>query len=100
MLKVLLLLKRKPGMTMAEFMERYETIHAPMGTKVGTKTRFYARHYLHPGRHPIFGDEVQEPEYDVVTELWYDDIDAFNEILDGLPQHPGHPPGFGAPSGG
>jgi len=76
LLKVMLLLKRHPSLSMAEFRERYESIHVPAVLKNATKLRGYERHYLHPGRHVIFGDTVAEPEYDVLTELWYDDMAA------------------------
>ena len=88
MLKVMMLLKRKPGMSMAEFIERYEGHHVPLAEKHATKIVRYERHYLHPGRHVILGDEVAEPEYDVVTELWYEDMEAFTEQQDGLRRRP------------
>jgi hypothetical protein len=88
LLKVMLLLKRHPSLSMAEFMERYESVHVPAVLKNATKLRGYERHYLHPGRHVMFGDEVAEPEYDVLTELWYDDMAAFDEQQDWLRSHP------------
>jgi hypothetical protein len=78
MLKVFLLLKRKPGLTMEEFIDHYENVHAPLGLKHVKNIKHYERHYLRPGPYPL-GGEVGEPEYDVITELWYDDIDSFNE---------------------
>jgi len=84
MLKVMMLMKRKPGLSMTEFIERYESIHVPLAEKHATKIKHYERHYLHPGRHVMFGDEVAEPEYDVITELWYDDMAAFAEQQEGL----------------
>jgi ketosteroid isomerase-like protein len=88
LLKVMLLLKRHPSLSMAEFVERYESMHVPAVMKNATKLRHYERHYLHPGRHVIFGDEVAEPEYDVLTELWYDDMAALDEQQDWLRSHP------------
>jgi hypothetical protein len=88
LLKVLLLLKRHPSLSMAEFIERYESMHVPAVLKNATKLRRYERHYLHPGRHVVFGDGVAEPEYDVLTELWYDDMGAFVEQQAWLRDHP------------
>jgi hypothetical protein len=73
-----MLLKRRPGLSMEEFVERYETLHVPLAERNATSLRHYARHYLHPGSHVMFGDEVLEPEYDVITELWYDDRAALD----------------------
>jgi hypothetical protein len=88
MLKVMMLMKRKPGLSMTEFIERYESVHVPLAEKHATKIKHYERHYLHPGSHVMFGDEVAEPEYDVITELWYDDMAALAEQQDGLRSQP------------
>ncbi len=88
MLKVMMLLKRNPGLSLAEFMERYERIHVPLAEKHATKIKRYERHYLQPAGHVIFGDRVEEPEYDVITELWYENAEAFNEQQDSLRQQP------------
>jgi hypothetical protein len=87
-LKIFMLMKRKPGLSMAEFIERYETEHVPLAEKQVTSLRHYERHYLHPGRHVVLGDEAQEPEYDVITELWYDDVAAFEAQQDWLRARP------------
>jgi SnoaL-like domain/EthD domain len=88
LLKVMMLLKRHPSLSMAEFIERYESMHVPAVITNATNLRRYERHYLHPGRHVIFGDEVAEPEYDVLTELWYDDMTALDEQQEWLRNHP------------
>jgi hypothetical protein len=88
MMKVLLLLKRRPGLSLAEFIERYETVHVPLAEKHATTMRHYERRYLHPGSHVLFGDVVAEPEYDVITELWYDDVAAFTDQQDDLRRRP------------
>jgi hypothetical protein len=88
MVKVMLLMKRKPGLSLAEFIERYETIHVPLATKNATKIRHYARHYLHPSPRDLYGNEVGEPEYDVLTELWYDDLETFTRQQDGMRRYP------------
>lgn len=88
MLKVMLLLKRHPSLSLAEFERRYETMHVPMVLENARKLRRYERHYLHPGRYVIFGDEVAEPDYDVLTELWYDDMGALDEQQAWLRSHP------------
>jgi hypothetical protein len=91
MLKVMLLLKRKPGMSLEEFIERYELAHAPLVNKNGSRSVHYERHYLHPRGKFIWdleSDETVEPEYDVITEVWYEDLDAFNAQMDDVRGHP------------
>jgi ketosteroid isomerase-like protein len=87
--KVMQLLKRRPGMTLEEFIERYESEHVPLAEKNITTLRRYARHYLHPTSHVIAtDDEVREPEYDVITELWYDDRESYERSQEGLRAKP------------
>ena len=88
MLKVMLLMKRKPGLSLAEFIERYESIHVPLAEKHARGLLRYERHYLHPSPTDLYGNEVGEPEYDVLTELWYADRDAFAKTHSGLSRHP------------
>lgn len=88
MLKVMLLLKRKPGMTLVEFIDRYERVHAPLVSRTGSKAKRYERHYLHPRGRFLWDDEVVEPEYDVVTELWYEDLETFEALMAGIRAHP------------
>ena len=88
MLKVMLLLKRKPGLSLAEFIERYETVHVPLAEKYASRIKHYERHYLHPSPRDLYGNEVGEPAYDVLTELWYEDMEAFAEQQNGMSRHP------------
>jgi hypothetical protein len=70
------LLKRRRGLSMAEFIDHYEQVHAPLAAQLSVRLRRYERRYLHPA--PAFdGGAALEPEYDVITELWYDDMDAY-----------------------
>jgi hypothetical protein len=88
MLKVMLLMKRKPGLSLAEFIERYETVHVPLAEKHARGLLHYERHYLHPSPTDIHGNPVGEPEYDVLTELWYESREAFDESHGGMSRHP------------
>ena len=88
MLKVMLLMKRRPGLSLAEFIERYETVHVPLAEKHARGLLRYERHYLHPSPTDLYGTEVGEPEYDVLTELWYEDMAAFQKTYSGMTRHP------------
>lgn len=80
MIKLLTLLKRRPGMSMEEFMEHYETRHRVIGEKVlKPHACRYVRRYLQPIPHVVTG-AVEESEHDVVMEVWFENqarMDAF-----------------------
>ena len=78
MFKAMVLLKRKPGLTLQQFIDHYEGSHAPLGVKYQTRMVRYIRHYLHPSPYPLDGTVV-EAEYDVLTELWFEDKAAYDE---------------------
>ena len=73
MFKMIGLLKRRPGMTVEEFREYYETKHRVIGEKYlkGHASK-YMRRFLTPFPDPFTGN-TPEPEYDVVLEVWYPD---------------------------
>ena len=89
-IRVLALLKRKPGMDPAAFRQEYETGHARLAVKLfGHLWSGYRRHYL--GASNSFIDvkgapsgaadaESSEPTYDVVTEMVYENRAAFDEV--------------------
>ena len=77
--KILLLMKRKPGMSVEAFREYYETHHAPLAEKYGAGNNRYIRRFLDPQPHPETG--TNELPYDVITELWYRDEADFKATL-------------------
>ncbi|WP_156679689.1 EthD domain-containing protein [Sphingomonas profundi] len=84
MFKTITLLKRRPGLTMAEFIDYYETRHRVIGEKYlrGSATR-YVRRFLHSFPNPLTG-EVIEPEHDVVMEIWFPDRETFETTMASL----------------
>ena len=88
MLKVMLLMKRRAGLSLSEFIEHYETVHVPLAEKHARGLLRYERHYLHPSPLDLYGNEVGEPEYDVLTELWYEDMETFTKTHSGMQRHP------------
>ena len=63
-MKLVLLLKRKPGMSLDDFKAHYELHHAPFGVSVMPLARCYIRRYLESA-----SEEMGEPPYDVLTEV-------------------------------
>jgi len=80
LIKLVMLIKRRAGMTFDEFVQYYETTHRAIGIKYNKGARHYTRRYLRKLENPAFGEQP-EPEYDVLTELWYDDQAAFDAGL-------------------
>lgn len=78
MFKVYVLLKRKSGLTMDQFVNHYEEKHAKLGIEHAKYIKYYSRHYLYPGDDPLTG-EVNEPEYDVITEVHFDSKEDFDK---------------------
>ena len=72
MFTVIGLFKRRPGMTMDEFINHYENVHAKLGAKCLPTLVEYKRRYLYPVPYPLDGSIV-EAEYDVITEMTFVD---------------------------
>ncbi|MGH8595937.1 MAG: EthD domain-containing protein [Gammaproteobacteria bacterium] len=76
MFKVMVMIKRKRGMSTDDFINYYETSHAPLGASKVPNLKRYVRHFIRPFGNEIYGADA-EPPYDVLTELWFDDEDDF-----------------------
>ncbi|WP_340314935.1 EthD domain-containing protein [Rhizorhabdus argentea] len=73
MFKVITFVKRKPGLTMEEFVDQYERLHAaPAAERVRGKAERYFRRYLTPYEHALFAGN-QPPDYDAIMEMWFKD---------------------------
>jgi uncharacterized protein (TIGR02118 family) len=74
--KILLFMKRRPGMTMEAFQDYYENHHAPLCRKYASGISRYVRRFLTPHPNPETGESGELP-YDVITELWFEDEATF-----------------------
>ena len=88
MLKVIVLLKRNPGLSPEQFRERYEGVHAPLGKKLFPFMRKYVRRYVTAAP---FSPAGTEPKFDCITEEWLDDMEAFKRMLDIYVSEAGRP---------
>jgi EthD domain len=73
MIKMVLLLKRRAGMSFEDFKRYYETRHAVLGASVLPHAARYRRNFLQP-----MGDAAPDA-YDCITEVWFEnqaDMDA------------------------
>ncbi len=78
MFKVMVLIKRKPGMSMEEFINYYETKHAPLGYSKVPNLKRYVRHFIRPYGNDVYAKDADSP-YDVLTEIWFDNEADFNQ---------------------
>ena len=67
MLKEMLLIKRKEGLSKEDFVKHYEEVHAPLIMKMCPSVKKYTRNYV---QHALTGGE---PGFDCITEVWYED---------------------------
>jgi uncharacterized protein (TIGR02118 family) len=74
--KILLFMKRRPGMSVEAFRDYYENRHVPLALKYSSAVRRYIRRFINPLPHPETGP-CDEPAFDVITELWFDDKASF-----------------------
>lgn len=78
--KILLFMKRRPGMTVEAFRDYYENQHAPLCERYSAGVDRYIRRYLDPQDHPETGPGGELP-FDVITELWFTDETVFKGTL-------------------
>lgn len=76
MFKILLFMKRRPGMSVDAFRDYYENHHVPLALQSAAGITRYIRRYLDPQPNAETGRN-DELEWDVITELWFDDEKVF-----------------------
>lgn len=76
MFKVMAFLTRRPDLSREAFVDYYETRHAPLILQLMPGIRAYRRNYLLPGD-MILGSAASPPDFDVVTEIYFDDRAAY-----------------------
>ncbi len=78
--KILLFMKRRPGMSQDEFIQYYEEQHVPLALKYSKGMKAYKRQFVSPQTHFETG-ECSDLGFDVITELCFDDEQTFNGVL-------------------
>jgi len=68
MVKMVFMLRRRPGMSRADFIEYYESHHARLGEKYVPNAVRYVRRFLEPVPGPW---SKPADDFDVITELWF-----------------------------
>jgi hypothetical protein len=67
MIKLMLFIRRKEGLTREEFRARYESGRVPLAVRELPHLRRYHRNYVQPMK------GLPKPDFDVCTEFWFDD---------------------------
>lgn len=85
MIAMILLLKRKPGMTRQQFRQHYETSHVMLAKKhLGHLFHDYRRHYVGDviamRGEEVVVNGVEEGAYDVITKIVFKDQAALDEF--------------------
>jgi len=77
--KILLFMKRRPGMSVEAFRDYYENRHVPLCSPYMSGVSRYIRRFLNHQPHPETGpgDDL----FDVITELWFEDEAVFRGTL-------------------
>jgi len=81
MLKQICFFRKRPDMTMDEFMDYYENQHSQLSRRQGRapslpNAQRYVRRYLVPERNPVTG-EIHDPGFDCIMEIWWNSREDF-----------------------
>ena len=81
MLKQVCFFKKRPDMTMEEFMDYYENQHSQLSKKLGRSPSIpnaqrYVRRYVVPEKNPVTG-QVIDPGFDCIMEIWWNSREDF-----------------------
>ena len=81
MIKQICFFRKRPDMTMDQFMDYYENQHSQLSKKMGKAPSIagaqrYVRRYIKPEKNPVTG-EVIDPGYDCIMEIWWNSREDF-----------------------
>ncbi|QQS25614.1 MAG: EthD domain-containing protein [Actinomycetota bacterium] len=76
MIRLIALLKRKPGTTHDEFLEHWLGSHGPL-VATSSAARYWRRYEQYPVAWPEPGSDAAEPEFDGVTIQEFDSVRQF-----------------------
>ena len=86
MVKAIYLVKKKPGLTPAEFRKHYEEVYVPLALSLYRTIRKSVRNYTIPSDIPTTAVDL---DFDCLTEVWFDDMEGFQTMIDTAAGHAG-----------
>ena len=86
MIKQIALVTKKPGMSRAAFIDRYENGHAVLALRIVPSWTDYRRNYIIPGSGVALPDSpvAPEPPFDGISEFWFADQSKFDGLVRAL----------------
>jgi hypothetical protein len=81
MFKQICFFRKRPDMTMEEFMDYYENQHSKLAARKGLKPSMpnavrYVRRYLTPELNPVTLEAI-DPGFDCIMEIWWNSREDF-----------------------
>jgi hypothetical protein len=81
MIKQVCFFRKRPDMSMEEFVDYYENKHSQLSKRAGVPSAIpralrYVRRYLVPERNPVTG-LVHDPGYHCIMEIWWNSREDF-----------------------
>ena len=81
MLKQICFFRKRPDMTMDQFMDYYENQHSQLSKRQGRAPSLpgaarYVRRYLVPEKNPVTGTVI-DPGFDCIMEIWWNSREDF-----------------------
>ena len=77
MIKMIITIKRRVGMTHEEFVHHQREIHRPLLMAI-PEARQYIRRFI--VSYPITASDYSGPDYDSVVEAWFDSMQDMNAL--------------------
>jgi hypothetical protein len=74
MVKEMVMLKKKEGISREDFVRKYEEELVPLILKLCPSIKKYARNYV---RTTLAAPDPKALPFDCITEVWYEDMEAF-----------------------
>jgi hypothetical protein len=92
MFKQVVFFKKRPDMSMEDFIDYYETMHSKLAQRLGLPTSLpnaqrYVRRYLTIEPNPLTG-ELLDPGYQCIMEIWWNSREDYEAAMKGLSADP------------
>ena len=82
MFKVVVLVTRKEGMSRADFVRHYETVHVPLVRSSFPQLIEYRRNYVDM-EGAILSPDAALPNCDSITEMWFENRAGYDQMVAG-----------------
>ena len=84
MINQVVFFKKRPDMTLEEFMDYYENQHSRLAKRIGKpgipNAVRYVRRYITPEKNPVTG-RIHDCGYDCIMEIWWNNREDFEHSL-------------------